>query len=310
MQSNLANIESSLVTSASLLSRLHHLLARLINIPPNLLDIDTPLLETGADSIVLLSAIREIETNYGIKVSTQQLFEELITTRLLAAYIDEQLSLFTSATQKKLITNGNHSDSLSPVLPTVQLSPPTAKTSESMDLAQMTQRLHLLSQQMELLLSKVSISSEHDQLSRIPSFHSQADNLGWQHKKAITSSSNLNTQQQQHLQALIQRLTQRTGGSKRYATQYQKVLADSKATVGFRLSTKELLYPIVGERTQGAYMWDIDGNQYLDMTMGFGVHLFGYRPDFLVQAMQNYTRSGLAIGPRSATVGKVAELIN
>jgi iturin family lipopeptide synthetase A len=52
---------------------------------------------------------------------------------------------------------------------------------------------------------------------------------------------------------------------------YRPVLADSRASAGFRLSTKEMLYPIVGKRAQGAKTWDVDGNEYIDITMGFGL---------------------------------------
>lgn len=34
--------------------------------------------------------------------------------------------------------------------------------------------------------------------------------------------------------------------------------------------------PIFAERAQGAYFWDVDGNQYLDMTMSVGAVLLGY----------------------------------
>jgi glutamate-1-semialdehyde aminotransferase len=38
------------------------------------------------------------------------------------------------------------------------------------------------------------------------------------------------------------------------------------------------MYPIVGERSEGSRLWDVDGNEYVDFTLGFGVHFFGHRP--------------------------------
>jgi glutamate-1-semialdehyde aminotransferase len=87
------------------------------------------------------------------------------------------------------------------------------------------------------------------------------------------------------------RYTSRTRKSKESVQASRPVLADSRATVGFRFSTKEMLYPIVGDRAAGSRLWDIDGNEYIDFTMGFGVHLFGHSPDFI---QQQVTRDGSA----------------
>ncbi len=306
---SIANIESCPAPSKSLLTNLHHLLAKLIGIAPEAIDMDTPLLETGADSIVLLSAIREMESNYGVKVSTQQLFEELITPRLLAAYIEQQLAVSTRDVEQE---STPFSCGLTP-----RIAQEKATTAHSTELAQINQRLNFLTQQIEFLLADKTRLSQNTLAPPLENRHSlemknhtASPTLGWQTKKTDSSQRNLTQQQQQHLQGLIQRLTQRTCSSKEYAARYQKLLADSKATVGFRLSIKELLYPIVGERTQGARLWDIDGNEYLDMTMGFGVHLFGYRPDFLKKTLQDYALAGLGMGPRAPLVGKVAELVS
>ncbi len=39
-----------------------------------------------------------------------------------------------------------------------------------------------------------------------------------------------------------------------------------------------MVYPIVVERSAGARLWDIDGNEYVDLTMGFGTNLLGHSP--------------------------------
>jgi natural product biosynthesis luciferase-like monooxygenase protein/amino acid adenylation domain-containing protein len=115
--------------------------------------------------------------------------------------------------------------------------------------------------------------------------------------------------QQRHLRALIEKFTGRTAASKRLAERYRSVLADSRAVVGFRLSIKEMLYPIVGAGGDGARVRDIDGNEYVDITMGFGVHLFGHRPPFIAEAIEEQLRRGIEMGPRPALVGEVASLV-
>ena len=71
---------------------------------------------------------------------------------------------------------------------------------------------------------------------------------------------------------------------------------------------KELVYPIVGERSAGSRIWDIDGNEYVDMTMGFGVNLFGHSPRFITEAIEQQLRKGMQLGPQTEMAGEVAEM--
>ncbi|WP_244204291.1 MupA/Atu3671 family FMN-dependent luciferase-like monooxygenase [Streptomyces africanus] len=115
--------------------------------------------------------------------------------------------------------------------------------------------------------------------------------------------------QQTHLDDLVRRYTARTPTSKRITQRYRRVLADSRAVVGFRSGTKEMLYPIAGRRASGARLEDVDGNEYVDITMGFGVLLFGHEPDFVTEAVREHLSRGIQLGPRTAETGEAAELL-
>lgn len=39
------------------------------------------------------------------------------------------------------------------------------------------------------------------------------------------------------------------------------------------------------ERGEGARFWDIDGNEYIDYSLGYGPLIFGHKPDFITQAV-------------------------
>ncbi len=108
----------------------------------------------------------------------------------------------------------------------------------------------------------------------------------------------------------IQTYNAKTRRSKQLATDYRKVMADKRSTSGFRFSTKELVYPIIATRSQGARFWDVDHNEYIDVTMGFGTLLFGHRPAFLVEALSRQLDAGFHIGPQSDRAGRVAALIS
>ncbi|WP_238782590.1 MupA/Atu3671 family FMN-dependent luciferase-like monooxygenase [Streptomyces monomycini] len=115
--------------------------------------------------------------------------------------------------------------------------------------------------------------------------------------------------QQAHLDDLVRRYTAKTATSKEIAQRYRRVLADSRAVVGFRSKTREMLYPIAGRRAHGSRLEDIDGNRYVDITMGFGVLLFGHEPDFVSEAVREHLSRGIQLGPRNVETGEAAELL-
>ena len=39
-----------------------------------------------------------------------------------------------------------------------------------------------------------------------------------------------------------------------------------------------MIYPIVSARSKGSKIWDLDGQEYIDITMGFGTYFFGHSP--------------------------------
>ncbi|WAL95196.1 MupA/Atu3671 family FMN-dependent luciferase-like monooxygenase [Streptomyces sp. Je 1-369] len=120
---------------------------------------------------------------------------------------------------------------------------------------------------------------------------------------------NASDTQRAHLDDLVRRYTAKTPTSKSIAQRYRRVLADSRAAVGFRSSTKEMLYPIAGRRARGSWLEDIDGNRYVDITMGFGVLLFGHEPDFVTEAVREHLSRGIQLGPRNVETGEAAELL-
>ncbi len=129
--------------------------------------------------------------------------------------------------------------------------------------------------------------------------------------RPITPGSGISftPQQRSHVEALVGRYTRRTAGSKRAAQRYRPVFAENRASAGFQVATKEMLYPIVATRSRGSRFWDVDDNEYIDLTMGFGSLLFGHQPGFVTEAIAEQLNVGMQIGPQSHQAGEVAELI-
>lgn len=127
---------------------------------------------------------------------------------------------------------------------------------------------------------------------------------------SIDSRINSSAQRRQrHLEALIERYTQRTKQSKKMTQFYRPVLADPRVSEWFDLATKELCYLIVAKESQGSRIWDVDGNEYLDIIMGFGANLLGHNPPFIKHALHAQLERGIQLGPQSELAGEVAALI-
>jgi glutamate-1-semialdehyde aminotransferase len=47
----------------------------------------------------------------------------------------------------------------------------------------------------------------------------------------------------------------------------------------------------------GSKIWDLDGNEYIDVTMGFGTYLFGHNPEFIRWPSRRSCKEGFEIGP-------------
>lgn len=119
----------------------------------------------------------------------------------------------------------------------------------------------------------------------------------------------LSERQREHLASLVERVCRRTPETKRLTQSFRPYLADSRVAAGFRPLWKEMIYPPLVSRAEGSRIWDVDGNEYVDVTMGFGALLFGHSPDFITEALREQLGRGMQMGPHSHIAGRVAQLI-
>lgn len=124
----------------------------------------------------------------------------------------------------------------------------------------------------------------------------------------------------QYLAAFVARYTERTRRSQQRREDAWPALADARSSQGWSaqlppaareawLATKALRHPLVATRAEGSRVWDLDGHEYVDFCMGFGVHLFGHRPAFLHEALRERLDLGLPIGLQSERALDVARSI-
>ena len=123
------------------------------------------------------------------------------------------------------------------------------------------------------------------------------------------NADNLSPRQRARLDALTRRYNDRTKTSKQWTQENRAGMADPRVVTGFRPAIKELVYPIVIKRSAGARLWDLDGNEYIDVLMGFGCNMFGWQPEFVTKAIEEQLRTGHEIGPQSILSGECAKLV-
>ena len=95
----------------------------------------------------------------------------------------------------------------------------------------------------------------------------------------------------------------------------ERMLARAAASVagGESSAMRVLPYqlPLVVDRAEGARVWDVDGNELIDMNMGYGPLVFGHRPAPIIEAMQkDLARRGPVLGLAHDLSHQVAELIH
>lgn len=300
------------------------LVAEMLRERPEDVPLDVPFLEMGADSLVLVQAARRLDEKFGVKVEIRQFFEEIVSVSALADYIADRTptpaDTALAAPVAPVAPVPHALVPVAPVAPVAHVAPVTPVAPANLpELAQIVQaQMELMSRQLELLARMPTAGAMPPKTMPV----APAAPVAPVSRPAVARSSPLNDlrqgisakpsgltgQQQRSLDAFIERFARRTQRSKVLADACRPQLADSRATVGFRFSTKEILYPITGAEALGSWLKDVDGNSYVDLTMGFGALLFGSKPEFASRAIAAELERGIQLGMRSDLMEEVSRL--
>jgi glutamate-1-semialdehyde aminotransferase/acyl carrier protein len=272
---------------------------------PQNVDVDLPFADVGADSLILLEALHEINARYGVSLTVPEIYEKVSTIAKVARLIHERRGAAAGAREPA---------------PPEDRPVGTAVPGVIEDIVR--QQLDLMERQLTLLGSRPVAAvvaparavperaatpvAAHDRPTSSPAgadrFSAFSFRLGKDEREDDADKV-------AYVQRLTASLTAKSPKSKELAQQHRLALADNRVPAGFRPLLKEMVYPIVADKAEGAYITDIDGNTYLDFTMGFGAHLFGHAPGFVGQAIAAQLGRGMPIGPQSPLAGRVAQLI-
>lgn len=119
----------------------------------------------------------------------------------------------------------------------------------------------------------------------------------------------LTNKQQSFVNDFIKKYNLKTVRSKEHIIKHRKYFCDWINTLCFKMSLKELIYPIIAKKSCGSKFVDIDGNEYIDIAMGYGVGFHGHNPEYVTSAIQEQLKSGYELGPQREETSQVAKLI-
>jgi glutamate-1-semialdehyde 2,1-aminomutase len=91
---------------------------------------------------------------------------------------------------------------------------------------------------------------------------------------------------------LLRILTERTPGSGQLWENAKEVIPGGLLSVARKFKP----YPFFTERAEGPYIWDVDGNRYIDCCHSYGTHLLGHRPPVVMEALADQALRGTTYG--------------
>ncbi|HET9032643.1 MAG TPA: amino acid adenylation domain-containing protein [Dokdonella sp.] len=280
-------------------------------------------IELGLDSLALTQVSLQLSKVFGIKLSFRQLMENLSSLDSLVAHIDKEMPAEVEPAAAAAPIPAPAVAALPMPMPGVALDGSTVQ--------QVIQQQMLIMQQQLALLGHGATAPSAASASAAPPAPASAPaapppaldseeaalvHTRYDVKKAFgaiarihSERDKLSERQRLRLDLFMRRYMERTRKSKAYTTEHRPHLADPRVVNGFRPLLKEIVYQIVVDRSKGARLWDLDGNEYIDALNGFGMSLFGWQPEFVLDAVRHQLERGYEIGPQHALAGEVAKRI-
>jgi len=287
---------------------------------------DTSFLDLGMDSLVLTQIALKLKNQYKLDIPFRRLMQDLDNFELLGQFIADNADASklpqataapAAAAQAAPVANMTSMQNAMPA--TMVMNPPGGLTMHTL----IAQQLQLINQQL-MLMSQGAVTPGPVAMPAAPApmatpAPAQVTAAPTKEKKqAFGAQTRINLDKKEisftdeqlaQINAVMQEYIEKTKSSKAYAQQHRSILSDPRTASGFSPELKEIVYPIVVNKSKGARFWDLDGNEYIDTLCGYGSNFLGYSPDFVIEAMKAQLDQGIEIGPQHPLAGELAELL-
>ena len=330
--------DDSAMTESSLDDRIQELRTRIAAIFEDLsgdapaADAGTTFLEMGYDSLFLTQVAQKVQAQLGVKITFRQLLGDYATIPALAQFLLDKVTPTAAPPKAAAPARPASVASATLAVPAPGAGAATGAGVEALFRDQLQAMTQLISRQFDVLQGlglapggataatpgtmPAPMSATPVPAPAMPAPASSADAASGAQppsrfdvfKTVQKSAEGMSLEQRRHIDALIARTVAKTPGSKRETAAHRAVSADPRVAAGFRTDWKEMVYPLVIEKSQGSTLIDVDGNEYIDLVNGYGQTVFGHAPSFVVEAVRAQLDLGFAIGPQAVLTGKVARL--
>ncbi|WP_158548413.1 aminotransferase class III-fold pyridoxal phosphate-dependent enzyme [Parvularcula marina] len=300
--------------SAITIERCRQIAADLSGMEPGDLSPEASFLSLGFDSLFLTQLAAAYTREFGTKVTFRQLIDQAPTMVELSKVLPEPKPAAPAP------------------VPTPEPAKPATVTAVAKSRPVMTafpaaegmagvfqQQLALMQEQLRLLTGEEAafdlVEIAPEVTATAPVIEAAADEpyekpaLPKGFGPSLVEGDRLSPAQEDHLARLIARYNEKTKGSKAATQADRPYHADPRTAAGFDRRWKDLVYPLVINRSEGAYLWDVDGNRYIDMLNGFGPNFFGHNAPFVREALRAQLEDGFELGPQTPRAGEAAKLL-
>lgn len=261
--------------------------------------------EVGLDSLLLTQVATALERQFKIGITFRHLVEDHTSLALVAGFI-------SSRVEPEIIEQPQAQPVQSATMPSADFNLDTETTGLPGNIQEVVNaQLQIMKMQLQALSGGQGVTAPQDVSPDIQTKPTQAKPTQTPATRIAREVSNtpLTSAQKDWVEDLMQKYQQKYAGSKAYTQKHREHLADPRSVSGFNPSWKEIIFPIVTNKSKGSKLWDIDGNEFIDTSNGFGPILFGHSPDFISIAAKEQIDKGVETGPQSPLAGEVADLL-
>jgi amino acid adenylation domain-containing protein len=310
-----------------LISELAALLTEMSGEAPDTSNPDVTFWDLGYDSLFMGQVSRQLRRRYDVTISFRQIMSDYPTLPALAQFLDGALPADPAPVAGPAVAEVAPAAVAGVGTPVMAAAPATGDI-QSVIRDQLAAMQSLMERQLQVFNGAPAVAQQPAAAIQAPALTaalkpvaaavaSTAPQINFDenrptrftaYKPGASNSAQITDVQTAFIADLSARYSARTAASKSRTQSYRAVLADPRTASGFTEEWKELVYPIVAQRSKGSKIWDIDGNEYVDVVNGYGQTAFGHTPDFVVEAVNAQMAEGFAIGPQSPLAGEVAQM--
>lgn len=317
-----------------------YMIQQIAGLEENEIETDKELFSFGLDSLLLMTFGKQIVSKYGLDIPLNLFFTTLNTIDKIATYIyencEEPVNEEPHEISKTVIEEYSNEVAVcrdnKAIKTPVENIADRKKSTYEMDILQnlFEKQFAILSEQNEIIrgitlegreLGSGNYGKVQEKEQPTPPLENNYKveamtkpvkvNYFVPYKKIdLVEEEPINDLQLDYIKVIESKYVGLTKKSKDKTQKYRNVYSNARNAAGFRPLFKEMLYQIIAEKGKGSKFTDIDGNEIIDVTMGFGVNLFGHGPEFVKEALVDEINNGFPLGPMGRLPGEVANLIS